>query len=130
MPKVKYLKDLCSGAAGTVHDLQDYEANVLIQLGAAEIFDDSQQSEAARLAAEQAEAARFAAEQAEAARLAAEQAKAARLAAEKEYEQIPPDALLNLNGRPVVDDFGDMAQQPELLPETEKPAKKGSKASK
>lgn len=110
MPKVKYLKDLCSGAAGTVHDLQDYEANVLIQLGAAEIFDDSQQSEAARLAAEQAEAARFAAEQA--------------------YEQIPPDILLNLNGRPVVDDFGDMAEQPLLQLVTEKPNKKGSKASK
>ncbi|WP_180165575.1 MULTISPECIES: hypothetical protein [unclassified Acinetobacter] len=100
MPKVKFLKDLCSGRAGTVHSLQDYEANVLIKMGAAEIFDDSEQTEAARLAAE------------------------------KEYEQIPPDALLNLNGRPVVDDFGDMAQQPEPLPETEKPAKKGSKASK
>ncbi|WP_180120794.1 hypothetical protein [Acinetobacter sp. YH12086] len=100
MPKVKFLKDLCSGRAGTVHSLQDYEANVLIKMGAAEIFDDSEQTEAARLAAE------------------------------KEYEQIPPDALLNLNGRPVVDDFGDMAQQLEPLPETEKPAKKGSKASK
>ena len=100
MPKVKFLKDLCSGRAGTVHSLQDYEANVLIKMGAAEIFDDSEQTEAARLAAE------------------------------KEYEQIPPDALLNLNGRPVVDDFGDVAQQPEPLPETEKPAKKGSKASK
>ena len=110
MPKVKFLKDLCSGRAGTVHNLQDYEANVLIKIGAAEIFDDSEQTEAARLAAEQAEA--------------------ARLAAEKEYEQIPPDVLLNLNGRPVVDDFGDMAQQPEPLPKTEKPAKKGSKASK
>lgn len=120
MPKVKYLKDLCSGAAGTVHDLQDYEANVLIQLGAAEIFDDSQQSEAARLAAEQAEAAR----------LAAEQAEAARLAAEKEYEQIPPNILLNLNGRPVVDEFGDMVQEPELLLVPENPVKKGSKASK
>ena len=100
MPKVKFLKDLCSGRAGTVHNLQDYEANVLIKIGAAEIFDDSEQTEAARLAAE------------------------------KEYEQIPPDVLLNLNGRPVVDDFGDMAQQPEPLPKTEKPAKKGSKASK
>lgn len=100
MPKVKFLKDLCSGRAGTVHSLQDYEANVLIKMGAAEIFDDSEQTEAARLAAE------------------------------KEYEQIPPDALLNLNGRPVVDDYGDVAQQLEPLPETEKPAKKGSKASK
>ena len=40
MPKVKFLKDLCSGRAGSVQDLQDYEANVLIQLGAAEIFDE------------------------------------------------------------------------------------------
>ena len=110
MPKVKYLKDLCSGRAGAVHDLQDYEANVLLQIGAAEIFDDSEHAEAARLVVEQVEA--------------------VRLAAEKEYEQIPPNVLLNLNGRPVVDDFGDMAQQPEPLPETEKPAKKGSKASK
>ena len=100
MPKVKFLKDLCSGRAGTVHSLQDYEANVLIKMGAAEIFDDS------------------------------EQAEAARLAAEEEYEQIPPDALLNLNGRPVIDNFGDMAKQPLLQLVPEEPAKKGSKASK
>jgi len=100
MPKVKYLKDLCSGLAGTVHDLQDYETNVLIQLGVAEIFDEAKKTEADRLAAEQ------------------------------EYEQIPPDILLNLNGRPVVDDFGDMAEQPVLQLVPEKPAKKGSKTSK
>lgn len=103
MPKVKYLKDLCSGRAGTVHDLQDYEANVLIQLGAAEIFDEN---------------------------AAAEQVEVSRLVAEKEYEQIPPDVLLNLNGRPVIDNFGDMAEQPLLQLVTEKPAKKGSKSSK
>lgn len=100
MPKVKFLKDLCSGRAGTVHNLQDYEANVLIKMGAAEIFDDS------------------------------EQTKAARLAAEKAYEQIPPDVLLNLNGRPVIDNFGDMAEQPLLQLVPEESAKKGSKASK
>lgn len=110
MPKVKYLKDLCSGLAGTVHDLQDYEANILIQLGAAEIFDEAKKTESERLAAEKAEA--------------------DRLAAEQEYEQIPPDILLNLNGRPVVDDFGDMAEQPVLQLVPEKPAKKGSKTSK
>lgn len=33
MPKVIYLQDLCSGVAGSVHDLQDYEANVLIRMG-------------------------------------------------------------------------------------------------
>ncbi len=100
MPKVKFLKDLCSGRAGTVHSLQDYEVNVLIKMGAAEIFNDS------------------------------EQAEAARLAAEKEYEQIPPDALLNLNGRPVVDNFGDMAKQPLLQLVPEGSVKKGLKASK
>ena len=47
MPKVKFLKDLCSGQAGSVHDLQDYEANVLIQLGAAEIVSDNQSIEPA-----------------------------------------------------------------------------------
>ena len=108
MPKVKYLKDLCSGRAGTVHDLQDYEANVLLQIGAAEIFDDSEHAEAARLAAEQVEA--------------------VRLAAEKEYEQIPPNVLSNLNGRPVIDDFGDMAEQPLLQLVPEKPAKKRLKS--
>ncbi len=113
MPKVKYLKDLCSGAAGTVHDLQDYEANVLIQLGVAEIFDE-----------------KAAAKKAEIDRLAAEKAKADRLAAEKEFEQIPPNVLLTLNGRPVVDEFGDMVQEPELLLVPENPVKKGSKASK
>ena len=40
MPKVKYLKDLCSGQAGTVCDLQDYEANALIKLGAVELILD------------------------------------------------------------------------------------------
>ena len=89
MPKVKFLKDLCSGRAGSVQDLQDYEANVLIQLGIAEIFDE-----------------KAAAEKAEKDRLAVEKAEADRLAAEKEYEQIPPNILLNLNGRPVVDEFG------------------------
>jgi len=113
MPKVKFLKDLCSGRAGSVQDLQDYEANVLIQLGAAEIFDE-----------------KAAAEKAEKDRLAVEKAEADRLAAEKEYEQIPPNILLNLNGRPVVDEFGDMVQEPELLLVPENPVKKGSKASK
>ena len=110
MPKVKFLKDLCSGRAGSVQDLQDYEANVLIQLGAAEIFDEKAAAENDRLDAEKAEA--------------------DRLAAEKEYEQIPPNILLNLNGRPVVDEFGDMVQEPELLLVPENPVKKGSKASK
>ncbi|WP_336957521.1 hypothetical protein [Acinetobacter johnsonii] len=113
MLKVKYLKDLCSGVAGSVQDLQEYEANVLIQLGMAEIFDE-----------------KAAAKKAENDRLAAENAKAKRLADEKEYEQIPPNILLNLNGRPVVGDYGDMIQQPETLSVVEEPKKKGSKASK
>lgn len=108
MPKVKYLKDLCSGQAGTVHDLQDYEANILIQLGVAEYFNDSEISETARLA----------------------KAEVDRLVAEQDYEQIPPNILLNLSGRPVVGDFGDLIEQSEQLFETEKAKKKGSKASK
>lgn len=111
MPKVKYLKDLCSGEAGTVHDLQDYEVNVLIQLGLAEYFDGSEISEASSLA----------------------KAEADRLLAEQEYEQIPPNILLNLNGTPVVSDFGDLieqSEQSEQLSEAEKPKKKGSKTSK
>jgi len=100
MPKVKFLKDLCSGTAGTICDLQDYEANVLIQLGAIELFDEN------------------------------EAAKAAREAAEMAYEHIPPNILLNLNGRPVVSDFGDMVEQPKQQSTVEEPKKKGSKASK
>jgi len=87
MPKVKYLKDLCSGAAGTVHDLQDYEANVLIKIGAAEHFNESEAYEAARLAAEEAEAARLAAD-----------------------ENNLSGLLLNLNGTPVIDDFGGLVE--------------------
>ena len=41
MPKVKYLKDLCSGKTGTVRDLQQYEVNVLLRLGAVELFEDN-----------------------------------------------------------------------------------------
>lgn len=44
MPKVKFLKDLFSGRAGSIHDLQDYEANVLIKLKVAEIYDESKSS--------------------------------------------------------------------------------------
>lgn len=100
MPKVKYLKNLCSGEAGTVHDLQDYEANVLIQLGVAELFDESEKAEVDHLVAEQ------------------------------KYGQIQPNVLLNLNGTPVVSDFGDLIEQSDPLSEAEKPKKKGSKTSK
>ena len=107
MPKVKYLKDLCSGQAGTVHDLQDYEANVLIQLGMAEYFDSSEIS-SARLA----------------------KVEADHLLSEQEYKQIPPNILLNLNGTPVVSDFGYLIEQSEQLFEAEMPKEKGSKTSK
>lgn len=40
MPKVKYLKDLCSGQAGDVRDLQDYEVAILLTLGVIELFDE------------------------------------------------------------------------------------------
>jgi|GEM_PF-1489783 len=110
MPKVKYLVDLCSGQACTVHDLQDYEANVLVQLGVAENLDEVERIEAERVAAEK--------------------AHADRLEAERIYELIPPNILLNLNGRPVVGDYGDMIQQSEQQIVAEESKKKGSKASK
>ena len=44
MPKVKFLKDLCSGRAGSVQNLQDYEARVLIQLGAAVLHEDPKEN--------------------------------------------------------------------------------------
>lgn len=104
MPKVKYLKDLCSGRAGSVQDLQDYEANVLIRLGVVQLVDENE-----------------AAKKAESDCLVGEATKAAHEAAEKAYEHIPPNILLNLNGRPVVGDYGDMVEEPK---------KKGSKATK
>ena len=42
MPKVKFLVDLCSGPAGTEVDVQDYEANLLLLLGVAELIDGSE----------------------------------------------------------------------------------------
>ncbi len=44
MPKVKFLKDLCSGRAGSVQNLQDYEARVLVQLGAAVLYEDPKEN--------------------------------------------------------------------------------------
>ncbi|MBJ9954975.1 hypothetical protein I5735_18360 [Acinetobacter baumannii] len=41
MPKVKFLSDLCSGQAGSIHDLQDYEANILIKMKVAELVGDN-----------------------------------------------------------------------------------------
>ncbi|WP_111860187.1 hypothetical protein [Acinetobacter sp. CFCC 10889] len=84
MPKVKYLKDLCSGRAGKVCDLTDFEANILVQLGAVEIIDENAGSNTREL-------------------------------------------LLNLNGSPVVDDFGAFVEVPEAIEST---AKKGRKLNK
>ncbi|WP_166166893.1 hypothetical protein [Acinetobacter sp. SA01] len=44
MPKVKFLKDLCSGRAGSVQNLQDYEARVLVQLGAAVLYENPKEN--------------------------------------------------------------------------------------
>lgn len=41
MPKVKFLKDLCSGTAGTEHDVQEYESNLLIKLGLATLVSET-----------------------------------------------------------------------------------------
>ena len=84
MPKVKYLKDLCSGQAGKVCDLTDFEANILVQLGAVEIIDQN-------------------------------------------FPKNTKDLLLNLNGSPVVDDFGDLVEAPDVVEIT---AKKGRKSNK
>lgn len=81
MPKVKYLKDLCSGQVGKVCDLTDFEANILVQLGAVEIIDENAQKNT-------------------------------------------KDLLLNLNGSPIVNDFGDLVEVPEIVEIT---AKKGKK---
>lgn len=72
MPKVKFLKDLCSGRAGSVHDLQDYETNVLIKLGVAELCDTQRAADENNLSS----------------------------------------LLLNLNGSPVIDDFGGLVELP------------------
>lgn len=106
--KIKYLKDTHDSRIGDVKEIPEVPANVLIQLGIAEVFSDFKQSEAARLA----------------------KAEAERLTAEKEYGQIPPGVLLNLSGRPVVDDLGSMVEQPKPPQETKKPEKEGSKSSK
>lgn len=83
MPKVKFLVDLCSGTAGTEVDVQEYEANLLLKLGVAELIGDFELKQ---------------------------------VKAESPTENSPkaiqgliiqPDGvLLNLNGTPVVDDFG------------------------
>jgi len=104
MPKVIYLKDLCSGVAGSVHDLQDYEASTLIRMGVAELADSEQ------------------------GKVEPEPVKPS---------EIPTDGLLlNLNGAPVVGDFGDLIPQPapeveqKEVPETVVQAEAPKKSSK
>ena len=86
MPKVKFLKDLCSGRAGSVQNLQDYEARVLIQLGAAVLHEDP-----------------------------------------TENDQQTVLVLTNLNGTPVIDDFGGMVEANIAI---ESPVKKGTESRK
>lgn len=89
--KIRYLKDAPQGRVGDVAVVQQYEADVLIRLGFAELVDGV------------------------------------------DAPSQSPDAepLKNLNGTPVVDDFGNVAtistetkEKPQ--PETRKNAKKGS----
>lgn len=84
MPKVKFLKDLCSGRAGSVRNLQDYEARVLIQLGAAVLHEDP-----------------------------------------KENNQQTTPVLMNLNGTPVINGFGEMVEANIVI---ESPVNKGNKS--
>lgn len=86
MPKVKYLKDLCSGRAGSVHDLQEYEANILITLGVAKLLSDKVKKNALK----------------------------------------PPNLLTNLNGTPVVNDFGELVEAAESA---ENPIENGKKSA-
>ncbi|MBF6745469.1 hypothetical protein K3F96_06440 [Acinetobacter baumannii] len=112
MPKVKFLVDLCSGTAGTEVDVQEYEANLLLQLGVAELIDD----------------------------FVLEQVKA-ESPNENSPEKIlgliiqPEGVLLNLNGTPVVDDFGSFVPNapqnpietaPKVVKFTSKTGKKGA----
>ncbi|WP_087511760.1 hypothetical protein [Acinetobacter chinensis] len=92
MPKVKYLKDLCSGRAGTVRELRQYEVNVLLKLKAVELIDLDGGT-------------------------AATEAQAA--ATEAHLLDLPESVLRNLNGTPVVGDFGDIAlktEQKDIIP--------------
>lgn len=89
MPKVKFTQDLCSGVAGSIHDLQDYEADTLICLGMAELIVESKLNDPVD----------------------------------------PKGLLLNLNGTPVVDDFGTLV--PEMAEQSvQKSANKGGKNTK
>lgn len=98
MPKIELLADLCSGSAGSIIDVQDYEFSVLEKLGVAKLADSTD--------------------------------KPKYVARQIVFEPIKlKGLLLNLNGTPVVDDFG------ALVPETvvqnvQKAANKGGKNTK
>ena len=84
MPKIELLTGLCSGPAGSIIDVQDYEFNVLEKLGVAKLADSIN--------------------------------KPKYVARQIVFEPIKlKGLLLNLNGTPVVDDFGalvpEMAEQ-------------------
>ncbi|HCT3318154.1 TPA: hypothetical protein OTT47_000294 [Acinetobacter nosocomialis] len=112
MPKVKFLVDLCSGPAGTEVDVQEYEVNLLLQLGVAELFDG------------------FELEQVK--------AESSDKNSPKTIQGLiiqPEGVLLNLNGTPVVDDFGSFVPNasqnpietaPKVVKSTSKAGKKGT----
>lgn len=112
MPKVKFLVDLCSGPAGTEVDVQEYEAILLLKLNVAEVISDSQDEQVKVVSQD-----------------------------ERTSEKIqglfiqPEGVLLNLNGTPVVDDFGSFVpidpqntveQAPKNIKSTSKTGKKGA----
>ncbi|MND23230.1 hypothetical protein D3C80_136300 [compost metagenome] len=112
MPKVKFLVDLCSGPAGTEVEVQEYEANLLLLLNVAELIADSK----------------------------LEQLKVVSMDenSPKKIQGLiiqPESVLLNLNGTPVVDDFGSFVPNapqnpietaPEAVKSTSKTGKKGA----
>ncbi len=81
MPEIELLADLCTGPAGSIINVQDYESDVLVKLGVARLVDPVDPVNLGGL-------------------------------------------LLNLNGTPVVDDFG--ALVPDVVaPEAPKKTNKG-----
>ncbi|WP_288400256.1 hypothetical protein [uncultured Acinetobacter sp.] len=98
MPKIELLTDLCSGPAGSIIDVQDYEFDVLQRLGVAKLADSTNASE--------------------------------QFNGQTIFEPIElKGLLLNLNGTPVVDDFG--ALVPEVaIQKVQKSANKGGKNTK
>ena len=99
--KIKYLKVMHNANVGDVLEVTDFEANILIKTGVAEVAESSP----------------------------SEQAQASVI----NYTPIDTTGLLvNLNGTPVIDDFGDLVRekQPVAEEKPKSPRKPRSKKTK